>query len=114
MALQQYLIWPNVPHQIPYNINISCDQRVANFVNAMAGYLVYTVQEKGHTNAARSAAFDNMSYNNYNNNFFTSTMVFAMDYLVAYLTSNPNCRVEDAIQEVAEYTGGFITAFAAR
>lgn len=55
MALQQYLIWPNVPHQIPYNINISCDQRVANFVNAMAGYLVYTVQEKGHTNAARSA-----------------------------------------------------------
>lgn len=114
MALQQYLIWPNVPHQIPYNINISCDQRVANFVNAMAGYLVYTVQEKGHTNAARSAAFDNISYNNYNNNFFTNTMVFAMDYLVAYLTSNPNCRVEDAIQEVAEYTSGFITAFAAR
>ena len=114
MVNNQYIVWPNVPHQIPYRMNIPCLQEVQGYVDMMAGFFVNVLQSRGHENEARHQAFMNLSTNSYNNNIFTKYLSFAMDYLYLYMRQNNRENEQSCAATVAEHVAVFATHDAAK
>lgn len=114
MVNNQYIVWPNVPHQIPYRMNIPCLQEVQGYVDMMAGFFVNVLQSRGHENEARHQAFLNLSANSYNNNIFTKYLSFAMDYLYLYMRQNSRENEQTCVATVAEHVAVFATHDAAK